>query len=719
MTRVADTGRDAGSAPQLPPRSLGAGFTSHAVPRARDAHRTPPQPPRPRLSDLARRVAVLAMALGVLGLLLAPAGVLPVPTARGASTDLTIVTTARYTVQPTRARVHVVVDASISNHRADTRVNRFYFDHAFLNVQPGAASPTVVQGPRGAAVRISTQGSNATTLRLDFGQLFGGHTTTMRFAFDLRDTGTAAQRLLRVGTSLVTLPVWAYASDGASGSRVSVQFPKGYDVTVEAGSFATQSRTPDGGTALATNALANPLGFFAYVSAQQPAAYRSSNLSVKVDGGTIALTMRAWKDDKTWAGRVGPLFTKSLPLLRKDIGLAWPHSAPVIVQEAVSRSAGGFAGLYDPTAATIQVAYWASAATVIHEAAHGWFNGSLLADRWAVEGFASYYAQRALGGLKIRSAAPKLTAKLQAAAFPLNEWPAAPVPEATAESYGYTASYTLAALIAKQAGPAALARVWQDAAARTGAYQPPSGQAAAPETVDSAPDWRGFLDLLETETGTDFTPLWRTWVVRPGDAELVDQRASARAAYQDALGAMNGWALPRSVRDALRAWQFDTATTLIGEARTALAERAKLEAQALAAGLALPGSMRRLFESGDFAGAVTEAQHEEAAIAAIGTAADGRTQAAGDLLTTVGLIGEDPDRQLTTATRAFAAGDSLAAVTAAQAATQMWGDAHGEGRRRVLMAAALVVALGVMALSLASRLRRSRPTRSQPLAPLP
>ena len=32
---------------------------------------------------------------------------------------------------------------------------------------------------------------------------------------------------------------------------------------------------------------------------------------------------------------------------------------------------------------------------VLHEAAHAWFDGSLLADRWASEGFASYYALRA------------------------------------------------------------------------------------------------------------------------------------------------------------------------------------------------------------------------------------------------------------------------------------------------------------------------------------
>ena len=660
-----------------------------------------------------QRLVLLALAIGVLGLLLAPIGLIPVPTARGASTDLTVVTVASYTVEPSQRRVRVVVDATLANHRADTQVKRYFFDHAFLNVQPGAASPTVVKGPSGGAVRISSKSANATTLRLDFGQLFGGHTASLRFAFDLKDTGTTAGRLVRVSTSLVTFPVWAYASDGASGSRVTVRFPKGYDVNVEAGSFAAQTQASDGSTVLATNALANPLAFFAYVSGQQAPTYRATNLSVRAGDETIPLTMQAWKDDRAWAGRVGPLLTGALPLLRADIGLAWPHDGPVIVQESGSRSAAGIAGVYDARSSTIQLAYWASAVTVVNEAAHGWFNGALLADRWSVEGFTGYYAQRALAALKIKAAPPKLTADPQAAAFPLNDWPATPAPESAAESYGYAASYALATLIAKQAGPDALARVWSDAATRIGAYQPPSGPGSTPERVDGAPDWRGLLDLLETETGSDFTTLWRTWVVRPGESGLLDQRASARAAYRDVLEAANGWALPRVIRDALRAWQFGTATSLTSHARTALAERARLEAKVSAAGLALPPSMRRLFEAGDFGGAVAEAQQEEAAIAAIETAGEGRAQGVRDTLTTVGMMGEDPDRDLTTATAAFAAGDSAAAISAAQAASHLWADARGEGQRRVLMAAAVAVALGVLVVSLASRLRRVRRPRPE------
>ncbi len=658
---------------------------------------------------LVRRSAVVALALGILTPLLGPAGVAPVPTASAASGDLTIVTSAAYLVQPKRALVHVTLDLTAVNHLADTRTNRFFFDHAFLAVQPGVTGLRVVSGPKSAHVSAVKRAGDATLLRVDFGgKLYGGKSTALRLAFDLKDTGTGARRLVRVGTSLITFPVWAFASDGASGSRVTVRFPAGYDVQVDSGSFATSATASDGGKVLATGALANPLKFFAYVSAQQPATYRSSSLGVPVAGGTIPLTMRAWKDDPTWASRVGSLFKRALPVLQGQIGLAWPHLGPVVVQEAVSRSTGGYAGLYDPKAGLIQVAYWASQAVTVHEAAHGWFNGSLLADRWAVEGFASLYGQRALTALGIKAPAPSLTAQLKATAFPLNAWPATPAPAAASETYGYAASYTLAAAIAKRAGDAALARVWADAAGHIAAYQPPAGQGtAAPETAGGPPDWRGLLDLLDTASPAGFTDLWRAWVVRPEEAGLLDARTAARAQYAGTLAQTSGWSLPRSIRDAMRAWQFDVATASLASARPVLAERPGLEQAAAQAGVTLPGTVQALFEAGSFNAALDEARHERDAIAAIALAAAARA-AGTDTLTAIGMIGSDPDRDITAARAALAAGDPGAAVVAADAAVQARSDAWREGRRRALMVVAAVAALIVLGLVIGTRSRRRR-----------
>ena len=76
-------------------------------------------------------------------------GALPASPAAAANTDLTLVTNATYTVQPTHGRVHVVVAIDARNHRGETRTHKYYFDHAFLAVQPGA-SGFAISGAKGA-----------------------------------------------------------------------------------------------------------------------------------------------------------------------------------------------------------------------------------------------------------------------------------------------------------------------------------------------------------------------------------------------------------------------------------------------------------------------------------------------------------------------------------------------------------------------------------------
>ena len=93
-----------------------------------------------------------------------------------------------------------------------------------------------------------------------------------------------------------------------------------------------------------------------------------------------------------------------------------------MIQEAVGRSTGGYAGLFDPKAGEVEIAYFADDPVVLHEAAHSWFNGSLLADRWANEAFASYYGFEAAKDLGVEGKPDTLTPELEAARIPLNAW---------------------------------------------------------------------------------------------------------------------------------------------------------------------------------------------------------------------------------------------------------------------------------------------------------
>ncbi len=671
---------------------------------------------RPWLAGLAVAVmlAVAAPGSGALG---------PAPVV-AATPDLTLVTQATYDVHPADQRASVSVAITAHNRKSETRTRKFFFDHAFLAVQAGATSPRIT-GPKGARVRVASRTKDATLLRIDFGsRLYGGKSASFRLAFDLPGHGGAANPQVRVGTSLIALPVWAYASDGARGSSVTVRIPPGWDPAVESGSFARRTTGTDGSTVLATGSLASPLSFFAYVSAQRPAVYEEKALAVDVGGKQVDLLLQPWEDDPGWTKRTGELFGRALPVLRDEIGLDWPHDTPMVVREGVSGDSGDSAAVFDPAENRIEVAYWADPALTIHEAAHGWFNGSLLADRWANEGFASYYALRAAAALEVPAKAPVLTKAVKGSAIPLNAWVHSTTADTTAgattgvvdgktsdttatDAYGYAASLAFATAVADVVGPEALARTWADAAAGVGAYQPPASGASAAEGVAGPPDWRGLLDLLEAESGSKLTDLWRTWVVRPDEAARLDARAEARSSYARTLALAGDWALPRSIRDALRSWQFDAAEELMADARTVLAQRNGLASMADRDGFALPDTMQGLFEAGSMEAASGQAEAERNAMIAIEEAAAARS-ADDDILSRIGMLGEQPEEDLVRAGVALEAGDTDGTLAAANHAYRAWTAAWPEGRRRALLALAVLASIIVLGAALVGSIRRGR-----------
>ena len=673
-----------------------------------------------------RRPAPLALA-GVIGMLLAVLapviGIAPAQQAAAASTDLTLVTNATYDVRPAQRLVHVTVKIVATNHLAETKTKKFYFDRAFLAVLPGT-SGFKVTGVKGATVVVTKKAATYTMLRIGFGsRLYGGKSQTYNLAFDLTEAASTPSTQVRIGGSLASFPVWAFASEGATRSTVAVTFPAGYVVSVESGAFDRTEKTAAGGTRLVTNPLAKPLAFFAYVLAERQATYAETALSIPASGGKIAITMRAWADDPAWAKRMGALFAKALPVLSGEIGLPWPHADALIVQEAVSRTTGGYAGLYDPAASRIEVAYWADHLVAIHEAAHGWFNGSLLMDRWANEGFASLYAERVAAALKEKGASPALTDAVKAAQFPLNAWAQQTgVADRAAETYGYAASLAAARAIAERAGDTALQQVWADAAGKIGAYQPPSvviGPDGRPgpgaESVAGPPDWRGLLDLLEARTGRGFTDLWRTWVVRPEETALLDARAAARTSYSQTLALANGWALPFAIRDGLRAWQFGAVMPLMADARTVLAQRVALEERAARDGLNLPTAMRTAFEAGSLVDASQVAEAEMNAMLTVEEATAERPVEP-DILVRIGLLGSEPETDLANARASFEADNLDATLSSANAALSTWASAWQEGRRRALFAAAAFATLIVLGSAIAGGLRRSRRSGRAPHA---
>jgi len=232
---------------------------------------------------------------------------------------------------------------------------------------------------------------------------------------------------------------------------------------------------------------------------------------------------------------------------------------------------------------------------------------------------------------------------------------------------------------------------------------------ATPELVEGPPDWRGLLDLLEERTGVTFADLWSTWVVRPGEAGLLDERRSTRATYDAVTRAAGDWELSPLIRSAMSAWQFDQASELLDQASTVLDELPALEADARAAGVEPPGTVREAFEGAAGPGAaLTELRAERAAIREIAGAEAIGAQPP-DVLARVGLFGETPGVELAGARAAFESGDLTAAAGRAQVARTTWSEAPEIGRKRLIVGLLGVgVVGGTTAFVLVTILRRRR-----------
>ncbi|HEV2005538.1 MAG TPA: hypothetical protein VGQ85_02890 [Candidatus Limnocylindrales bacterium] len=644
-------------------------------------------------------VAALLLAIG-LSLL---AGT---PVAQAATPDLTLVTAATYDVEPAAGRVGVTARITATNHLHDSTTKRFFFTTAYLAVLPGTSAFKLTAPGAKSSVTVATKTAGYTLLKLNFGtQLASGKSLLLTLRFDVRDAGGAPDRAVRISPSIVSFTAWAFATAGTSGSSVTVRFPVGYTVVVGRGPLTGPLKDSTGRSVWTTGPLSSPLTFIADVSADRPGDYSSRDLTLTVGKTSATVTLRSWPDDTAWRDRVGDLVTRGLPALGNMIGLDWPITGSLVVQEALVRNTGGYAGLFDPTAGRIQISYTASSGVVLHEATHAWFNGHLVADRWAAEAFASYYADLAATALKVKIASPTLTDALKASAIPLNAWGAVGTTSTSSEAYAYAASLAFARAAAARAGDK-LQTIWARAAAREGGYQPPSGT----ETVAGAPDWRGLLDLFDATTGTSFDDLWRQWIARPEDKVLLDARTAARTAYAKAVADAGPWALPRSIRDAMRAWQFDVATQQMTAAEAVLTQRTQLQTAANDARVTLPATLQGLFEgNGGVPVAAAEATAERSTIEAIQEAAAAEpaaTAAAPSLLVSVGLLGSDPGARLADARKAFAAGQLNQAISEASDAAATWTSAGSIGRTRVVSAGLLVFASLLLARILWVRRRR-------------
>ena len=198
-------------------------------------------------------------------------------------------------------------------------------------------------------------------------RIYSGKTHQLPARLRPRRHGRRGTRDVRVGDSLVSFPVWAFATDSTPGSTVKVTFPAGYEVEVESGEIPAPVTAADGTTTLQTGKLDKPLDVLRLSRRRSARLLRRADRDRDDRRHAGRTDDPGWADDTAWADRVGGLVSRGLPVLAEQIGLPWPRDGGLVFHETVSRTTGGYAGLFDPSPGQVEVAYDAGDFVVLHE----------------------------------------------------------------------------------------------------------------------------------------------------------------------------------------------------------------------------------------------------------------------------------------------------------------------------------------------------------------
>ncbi len=653
-----------------------------------------------RLTVAAAAALVLASALSF-----AP----PLVQVAAAAEELRLEAASRYVVDPKAGAVHVTIEVTATNLKRSTVsgnvITSYYYRDLSFGVHVEAAALGARDGRGTLRVsRESEDGYDVATVRLR-SNLNYRQTARFTISYDLPGGAPRSAGDIRVGQAFVSLYAFAVGDPGRSSVRI--ELPAGFEVELLGEPL---EETTEGTTKVLTaTAIADPLEWWAVVTADRVAGFTTSHLALG-DGDTILI--RAWPEDPEWQERARDTLRRGMPVLRGLVGLDWPVDGELVVTEVHAAALEGYAGIYDTRTDTIEISEQIDELTIVHEASHAWFNDDLFESRWITEGLADEYAGRVLLELKVRFQAPTAPSPNDPGEVALNSWrfPGRIDDEETdaREQYGYNASWYVVRGIVVEIGEDAMRDVMRAAANDRIAYL----GAAAPERVAKGDDWRRFLDLVEERGGSERAAgLLESLVLTAAQADLLDERAAARQAYDDLEAAAGDWRPPYVVRHEMSDWHFDDARDIIEEALLILAARERLEGAADGLGLELPSDLADAWNAAeeDF-GAATEAASE--LTAALDDLAGARTalDAEPDPITALGLIGETPEVAWSEATTSFESGDFDAADASTDELIATLEGADDAGRARLAgVGAALAAALAVLALVLRRRRRAAPP----------
>jgi hypothetical protein len=402
---------------------------------------------------------------------------------------------------------------------------------------------------------------------------------------------------------------------------------------------------------------------------------------------TLNLEISYLQGEDAFAHHVKELATVALPIMEELYGFNYAGPEKVSVEERGRVITLGYEGLAscDKRSCSIAVSPVAVDHTILHELAHLW--SDLYDRRWLAEGFAEFIAEETAARLPAGLVTgtpdgfPEPNVELQ-----LDDWGDVDISAGLSgekreqENAGYYRSERFLLLLQAEIGLQAI----QQANAALAASGSPAGS-------------QEFMDAIEEASGRNNDALFQEWVFPPSVAATLAQRREARDRFATLIARAQDEQLSDNVPGEIQAdiadWEFDTAIAALDEKEGALesyleikGRLSELRSNTQAAGLILGGSLDAALENWEFDRAADIVAGAEQALARY-LAARGKVDEPRSLWERFGLLGSDPEGELSKAAEAFGAGDYDRSLSSSSDAIEAVDSASDNAARRVFIVA--------------------------------
>lgn len=638
---------------------------------------------------------MLALALGLGGLLVAPAVAPPAAAANGITEE----SHARFVVKG-KGAVTAKVTTTITNVTPDRGNTYYYWDSYGIGVPTSAKNVRATSGGSSLTVDLKAEPEdpNVQWATAKFSPLRYGRSRTIVWTYEIGGAPIRSDRWTRVGPGYGTFAAQATGDPGRVSVEVVVPKAMTFDATAD---FTAEQQGKK--TVYSLDEATDDWGVWAAVSVRDPARADEKKVTV----GDATLTLQSFPGDKTWRKFAADRVAVGMPVLESFLGAPWPGRIEVI-REDVSPQVLGYAW-FDDAGDEIVLGEELDEATLFHELGHAWFDDERFDGRWLYEGLTETTAYRVIAAVDGEGKPRKAPKRQAAGALPLLDWTES-TRELDTETYAYAAAYTAVHGLLGDLDDEQFTAVVSAAYAGEGAYEQPGDTRRNHGRVD----WQRFLDLVAERGGVDGTKAYEKWVVDGAGAALLGQRTDARAAYADLDEADGAWQVPLGLRRDMTDWKFDEAADAVAALDPLAPQAVAVQQAAETTGLDVPETVRAAYED-----AGTEAHYTELAtlLPQAATTIEQVSEASGAVAADSGPVTElgesllDAESTAQKARTALAAGEldraaALADETSEQADRALW-----IGLAAIVAGLLLLALLVLVPVLLVRRRRRRRAAR--------